>query len=242
MHDYLAGTGWTLDAPTNLITNLVIALQAGLLTLRVLPGARLESERFWGWFFAFMAVAALAGAVKHGYPPDPGLPMRFWAVVVSNTATVAAAGFAQLATVETLLGGAAARTWMQRIVVGQVGAACIGSMLWPGFTPALLCTVAGLTPILVVESVRSLLDRPGASAIASGFALTALGGIAYAMKTSPAPWLTYIDIAHLFTVASLAFIYLGVLERSGRELAGGAERTANGAANADSRGWSWLET
>jgi hypothetical protein len=214
-----AGTGSTPHASTTVVTNLVIAVQAVVLAVRVLPGSRSEAERYWGWFFGFMAVAALAGAVKHSYPPDPRLPMRFWGIVLSNTAAAAAAGFAQLATVETLIGRIAARLWLRRIVVAQVCAVWITSVLWPGFLPALVCTVAGLTPVLVAESVRSLRDRPGASAIASGFALTALGGFAYVLKVSPAPWLTYIDIAHLFTVASLALIYLGVLERAGPEFA-----------------------
>jgi hypothetical protein len=88
-------------------------------------------------------------------------------------------------------------------------------VLWPGVTPALVCTVAGLVPVLVAESALSLLDRPGASAMASGFALAALAGLAYVVKVSPTTWFSYIDIAHLFTVASLGLIYLGVLERTG---------------------------
>ncbi len=214
-------TGWTQHVSITVLTNLVIALQAAVLTLRVLPGSRSDAERYWGWFFGFMAVAALAGAVKHAYPPDPSLPPRFWGIIISNTASAAAAGFAQLATIETVLGGSAVRRWMQRVVILQVVGVWISTLMWPGFLPALVCTVAGLTPVLIVESACSLRDRPGASAIASGFALTALGGFAYVLKVSPAPWLTYIDIAHLFTVASLALIYLGVLERAGPELARG---------------------
>jgi len=105
-----------------------------------------------------------------------------------------------------------------------------------------VCSVAGLTPVLIAESVRSLLDRPGAGAIASGFALSALGGVAYVARVSPAPWLTYIDVAHLLTVASLALIYRGVMERAGPELAVAAGRAVQEPANTDPRGWPSLGT
>jgi len=51
-------------------------------------------------------------------------------------------------------------------------------------------------------------------------------------RPSSSPCVTYIDVAHLFTVAGLALIDRGVQERAGAE---------PDVPDADERGWSWLE-
>ncbi|MGD8277767.1 MAG: hypothetical protein PVH00_07065 [Gemmatimonadota bacterium] len=240
MNAALAQTDWAFRSPSTVVTNLVVATQAVILVRRLLPGARYENVRPWLFFFAWMAIAALAGAVKHGEIGSRPV-MWYWAVVVSNTAVVVASAFAELITVRTLIRNLRVRAWLERIIIAQIGVVFVTTVVRPDFLPAFVATVLGLTPVLLVESLRSLRDRPGASAIASGFALTAMGGLAYAFRISLAPWLNYIDIAHLFTVASLALIYRGVLERAGPDLAGEVDG-ADAAADADGRGWSWLGT
>jgi hypothetical protein len=238
-----AAPQWSLPVPTTVLTNLVIAAQCVVLTLRLLPRSRSDLGRPWVLFFACMSVAALAGAVKHGYPPETWQAMGFGAVVVSNTAIAVAAAFAERVTVQTVFRSGRVRAWLQRGIIAQAGVVCVWTVLRPGFLPALVSAVAGLTPVLVAESFRALRGRPGARAIAAGFALTAGSGLIYVLGISLAPWIGPIDLAHLSIVASLALIYRGVSERTAlADVYDGREVPARAAAGEDGRGWSWLRT
>jgi hypothetical protein len=238
-----AAPHWTLPVPTTVVTNLVIAAQCVVLTLRLLPRSRSDLGRPWVLFFACMSVAALAGAVKHGYPPETWQAMGFGAVVVSNTAIAVAAAFAERVTVRTVFRRGRVRAWLQRGIFAQAGVVCVWTLLRPGFLPALVSAVAGLTPVLVAESFRALRGRPGARAIAAGFALTAGSGFIYVLGISLAPWIGPIDLAHLSIVASLALIYRGVSERTAlADVIDGREVPARAAAGEDGPSWSWLRT
>ena len=234
MLEYWAATDAAFHSPSTVVTNLVIAMQAFVLAFRLLQRARTDVVRLWLLFFVFMALAALTGAVKHGeIVSRPAV--WYLAVIASNTFTVMAAAFAELATVRTLIGRGRGRWLLECAILAQIVVVFLISVFRPDFLPAFLATVAGLTPVMFIEWRESRRGRTGASPIARGFGLTAIGGFAYAMRITLAPWVTYIDIAHLFTVASLALIYRGVLERASAEL-----EPAEEPADSGDRGWSWL--
>ena len=92
--------GFVIRAPVTAGTNLVLAVQCVLYfrSLRAGPGAR---SRLWGGFFSMMAIATLAGVLKHGFQQqlsETGLLLVLW---VSNLASGIATYYAQRATAVT---------------------------------------------------------------------------------------------------------------------------------------------
>ncbi len=200
--------GLTIRAPVTAGTNLALAVQCALYfrSLKVGPGAR---SRLWSGFFLMMAIATLAGVVKHGFGhglSETGLFLVLW---VSSLTSGISTYFAQRASLVFHAPEHLERRF-ERLFLAQLILFLAGNVvLGPQLLLLILNTAVGLLPVIGVEARAFRRGHPGAGWIAGGLSLSILTGVVYAAALSVGPWLNHIDIAHLLMGASFWLMVRG---------------------------------
>ena len=204
--------GLVVHAPVSAGTNLVLAVQC-LFYRRRLRDETEARPRMWGAFFAMMAVATLAGVLKHGLRPELTEGAFLGILWISNVAGGLSTWFAQLATIRSRAGGHAVRP-LSRLVDAQL-AIFLAANAWIG--PEMLLLVAdtaiGLLPVIVVEARAWLGGRSEAGWVAAGLSVSIGTAGVYVTKLSVGPWLNHVDLAHLLLGVSFALIVHGARRR-----------------------------
>lgn len=200
--------GFTIRAPVTAATNLVLAVQCFLYfrSLRTESGAR---SRLWSGFFLMMAIATLAGVVKHGFKhelSDTGLFLVLW---VSSLTSGISTYYAQRATAAAHTRGQLKRRF-DRLFQIQLFVFLAGNVaLGPQMLLLVANTAAGLLPVIGVEAMAIRRGHPGSRWIAGGLSVSILTGAVYLVGLSLGPWLNHIDIAHLLMGVSFWLLVRG---------------------------------
>ncbi len=197
--------GFMIRAPVTAGTNLILAVQCVLYfrSLRAGPEAR---SRLWGGFFSMMAIATLAGVLKHGFQhqlSETGLLLVLW---VSNVTSGIATYYAQRATAVTHAPEHLKRRF-DRLFQVQFFVFLAGNVvLGPQILLLVVNMAAGLLPVLGVEAMALRRGHPGSGWVVGGLSLSILTGAMYVAELSIGPWLNHIDIAHLLIGVSFWLI------------------------------------
>ncbi len=197
--------GFMIRAPVTAGTNLVLAVQCVLYfhSLRAGPGAR---SRLWGGFFSMMAIATLAGVLKHGFQhqlSETGLLLVLW---VSSVTSGIATYYAQCATSVTHAPEHLKRRF-DRLFQIQFFVFLAGNIAWgPEMLLLVVNMAAGLLPVMGVEAMALRRGYPGSGWVVGGLSLSILTGAVYLAGLSIGPWLNHIDIAHLLMGVSFWLI------------------------------------
>ncbi len=197
--------GFVIRAPVTAGTNLVLAVQCFLYfrSLRARPEA---SARLWGGFFSMMAIATLAGVLKHGFQhqlSETGLLLVLW---ISNITGGIATYYAQRGTAVTHapehLKRRFDRLFQIQFLVFLAGNVALG----PEMLLLVVNMAAGLLPVIGVEAMALRRGYPGSGWVVGGLSLSILTGAVYLAGLSIGPWLNHIDIAHLLMFVSFWLI------------------------------------
>ena len=197
--------GLVIRAPVTAGTNLVLAVQCFIYfrSLRAGPGAR---SRLWGGFFSMMAIATLAGVLKHGFQhelSETGLLLVLW---VTNVAGGIATYYAQSATAAThapeRLKRRFDRVFQIQFLVFLAGNVALG----PEILLLVVNIAAGLLPVIVVEVMALRRGHPGSGWVVGGLSVSILTAAVFLAGLSIGPWLNHIDIAHLLMGVSFWLI------------------------------------
>ncbi len=202
--------GVRIRSPVTAGTNLALALQCAWYYTR-LRGSSGAVERHWARFFAGMSVATLAGAAKHGLPHV--LEAGAWASVLWTSSL--AAGWAVFEAQRAMIYQAARGG--HRVVLGRAAKAQLALLLGacltlgPRIDLLIAHTVLGLLPVMLLEAKAAARarERRRHARIAAGLAVSFLSGVAYGLGASFGPWLTHVDIAHVFMALSYHLIASG---------------------------------
>ena len=197
--------GFVIQAPITAGTNLVLAVQCFLYfrSLRARPEAR---SRFWGGFFSMMAIATLAGVLKHGFPhelSERGLLLVSW---VSSVTGGIATYYAQSATAVTHASEHLKRRFDRLFQIQLLVFLAVNVALGPQMLLLLVNIAAGLLPVIGVEAKALRRGHHGSGWIVGGLSLSILTGAVYLAGLSIGPWLNHIDIAHLLMFVSFWLI------------------------------------
>ena len=198
----------TMRAPVTAGTNLVLAVQCALYfrSLRAEPEAR---ARLWGGFFSMMAIATLAGALKHGFQHEMSEGVLLLVLWVSNLTGGLSTYFAQRASLVFHASDRLERH-VERLCQAQLLLFLAANvMLGPVLLLLLVNTAVGLLPLIGVEAVASRRGQPGAGWIAGGLSLSIITGAVYAAQLSVGSWLNHVDIAHLLMIVSFLLMVRG---------------------------------
>ena len=197
--------GFVIRAPVTAGTNLILAVQCVLYfrRLRAEPEAR---SRLWGGFFSMMAIATLAGVLKHGFQhqlSETGLLLVLW---VSNVTSGIATYYAQRATAVTHAPEHLKRRF-DRLFQVQFFVFLAGNVvLGPQILLLVVNMAAGLLPVIGVEAMALRRGHPGSGWVVGGLSLSILTGATYVAELSIGPWLSHIDIAHVLIGVSFWLI------------------------------------
>lgn len=201
--------GVTIWAPITVGTNLALCLQCAWYHA-LLRSAGPAARGFWGLFFLWMAVATLAGAVKHGLRPDLGpwaLSGVHWVSSVGGGLAVLSA---QRATIRRSPGRRAGR-WLERACTLQLLCYLVASTIFGPLVGVLIAnTAVGLFPVIFTEADRARRGVAGATWIAGGLGLSTLTALIYLFQISPAAWLSHVDVAHGLMGVSYWLVLQGV--------------------------------
>ena len=188
--------GLVIRAPVTAGTNLVLAVQCALYfrSLRGRPEAR---SKLWGGFFAMMAIATLAGVLKHGFHhtlSGTGMSLVLW---VSNIASGIATYYAQRATAVTHAPQHLQRRFDRLFQIQFFVFFAANVALGPQMLVLVGNMVVGLLPVIGVETMALRRGHPGSGWVVGGLFLSIPMGAVYLAGLSIGPWLNHIDIAHV---------------------------------------------
>ena len=199
--------------PVTVLTNLILAVLCGFLCRRLYrtetPAAATARNSYWARFFLFLAIATLAGAIKHGFHNYPGV-LYGSAVLVSILASGVATTFAQLATVETFVLRKNTRFSLRLAIYLQLAVFMVIGTTADGFLVAITNSAMGLIPVLLANIVAWRFAYAGSGWIAAGLLLSFFTGLIYVLQVSITPWLTHVDISHIVMMVSLVLISIGI--------------------------------
>jgi hypothetical protein len=200
--------GLVVHAPVSAGTNLLLAAQCYCYHRRFRGHAEAR-VRAWAAFFAMMAVATLAGVIKHGFRPELSAHAFLGILWISNVTGGVSTWFAQLATIQSWASDRA-RATAGRLVTGQlVLFLCANLLIGPEMLLLVADTAIGLLPVIVVETRAWLRGRSEGGWVAAGLTVSIGTAAVYVTQLSAGRWLNHIDIAHLLLGVSFAFIATG---------------------------------
>ena len=153
-----------------------------------------------------MAIATLAGVLKHGFRPELSEAGLFLVLWVSNVTGGIATYYAQRATAaahapEHLKRGFD-RLFKIQFFVFLEGNFALG----PEMLLLVVNMTAGLLPVIGVEAMAFRRGYPGSGWVVGGLSLSILTGAVYVARLSIGPWLNHIHIAHLLIGVSFWLI------------------------------------
>jgi hypothetical protein len=199
--------------PVTVLTNLILAALCGFLYRRLYraatPAATTARNSYWARFLLFLAIATLAGAIKHGFHNYPGV-LYGSAVLVSILASGVATTFAQLATVETFVLRKDTRFSLRLAIYLQLAVFIVIGSTTDGFLTATANSAIGLIPVLLANILAWRFAYAGSGWIASGLLLSFFTGLIYVVQVSIGPWFTHVDISHIVMMTSLILISRGI--------------------------------
>ena len=197
--------GFVIRAPVTAGTNLVLAVQCILYfrRLRARHGAR---SRFWGGFFAMMAIATSAGVLKHGFQHELSETSLLLVLWVSSVTSGIATYYAQRATAVTHAPEHLKRRF-DRLFRIQFFVFLVGNVaLGPQMLLLVVNMAAGLLPVFGVEAMALRRGHPGSGWIVGALSVSILTGSVYVAGLSIGPWLNHIDMAHVLMGVSFWLI------------------------------------
>ncbi len=197
--------GFVIRAPVTAGTNLVLAVQCFLYFRRLRAGTG-PSTRLWGGFFSMMAIATLAGALKHGFQhelSETGLLLVLW---VSSVTGGIATYYAQRATAVAHAPEHLKRRFDRVFQIQFFVFLSANVALGPDMLLLVVNLAAGLLPVIAVEAMALRKGHPGSGWVVGGLSLSILTGVVYLAGLSIEPWLNHIDIAHLLMAVSFWLI------------------------------------
>jgi len=199
-------------APVTAGTNLLLAVQCAVYFARSRTTDS-RRARWWGGFFAMMALATLAGVFKHGARQALSADGLTLMLAVSSLASGVATLLAQEA---TLISYARAGERLRLLIDVQLAFfIAVNVIFGPEMTFLIVNTAVGLLPVIVVEATRRRTVK-GGGLVAGGLALSLLTGLVYVGELAVGRWLNHIDIAHFIMGLSFYLIHrgLGASERA----------------------------
>ena len=221
--------GVTIQSPVTAGTNLVLSIECAYCAF-TLRGARSERRKGWALFFAAMALAALAGAPKHGlrHVLDGGpLAVVLW---TSSVASGVAVYFAQRATIASR---APRATWqrLERMIGVQAALFMAANVaLGPEILLLIAHSAVGLIPVIVVEALARRDGDEHGGWVASGLMVSLLTAFVYVFELSVGRWFNHVDVAHALLGVSFYLVLLGAPdsthERTRKRIGARARRLA----------------
>ncbi|MCH8958467.1 MAG: hypothetical protein IH835_03300 [Proteobacteria bacterium] len=199
--------------PVTVLSNLFLAVLCAFLCRQMYraesPAAAIARNSYWARFFLFLAIATLAGAIKHGFHHYPGV-LYGSAVLVSCLASGVATTCAQLATVETFVLRKNTRFSLRLAIYLQLAVFMVIGTAADGFLVATANSAMGLIPVLLANIVNWRFAYAGSGWIAAGLLLSFFTGLIYVFQVSIGPWFTHLDISHILMMVSLVLVGRGI--------------------------------
>jgi hypothetical protein len=200
--------GVTIRAPVTTGTNLLLCIQCAVYYRRLRTASEART-RLWAGFFASMAVATMAGVLKHGLPhelSESALSTVLWMSTISGGLSTYCAQRA------TLVSHAPPRLApaLEGVARAQL-CVFLGASVWvgPAILPLVVNTALGLLPVIFVEAAAFRRGHRSGGWIASGLLVSIGTGSTYVLSLSVEPWLNHIDLAHLLMGVSFFLIARG---------------------------------
>jgi|1185.fasta_scaffold41549_1 hypothetical protein len=197
--------GFPIHEPTTVFTDYIIS-GASIVFYFKMKGIKEEATHFWSYFFLFMGLSSFVGSFSHAlYAVHEGWGYKsFWlSMQVINGIAIY---YGQQATrVSVLATSPAKKTW-KLIYMIQLPVFIIAVFLFQNYTVTVIENALGLIPIMILHYKDK---RYFARTIANGIAISFITVIVRLSKFSIHVYFNYNDMAHVFILASLYYMYKG---------------------------------
>jgi hypothetical protein len=192
------------------ITDLLLAAEVLFLAGRMsaMPKARLSAAWFWNGVMLLMGIAALGGAINHGFFELSGLP-RYW-IERPDWIVLAAMTFCLLMTIAAQFFTARARRAILVIGLMQFAADSVLALR----TDSFLVVVLNYAPVMILMLVMNIIGLPkrtGSWQMIAGILVMFAASAVQAAGVDTFSPLDHNGIYHLVSMAGVALLYLGGL-------------------------------
>lgn len=204
--------GFKITEPVTTITDLLIAVTAFCICHFFKKHVNEKHILLWNFFFFFMAVSTLIGALSHGlkYYFNERVFIYFW--LSMHISSGIAMHFAQRATIEKHAKHSDNEAFYGNLIFLQIIVYVIAVFLFKNFVVVVINTFISLFPILVI-GFRDYFKNSFKSSLwlAIGISINFFPAIINGAKISLGEWFNYKDISHVLIAISISVMAYGIL-------------------------------
>ena len=206
--------GVALHQPVTAITDIILAIVClyFFFKLKQIKNPD-QSTKSWLWFYLFLSLASITGSCSHaffaihqGFGYDSlWLPMQLF--------NIFAAFSAQQATQYSVFKNSPNRNswkWFSLILITLFS---ISVFIFHNFLVVIIDSGLALIPVMIIHFIDSRKHKDS-QYIAWGIVILFITAIIHGAKLSINEYCTYLDIAHIFIIASLSVMLIGIKRKA----------------------------
>jgi len=206
--------GVAIHQPVTAITDIILAIVCFCFFLKLKQIKNPDqSTKSWIWFYLFLSLASITGSSSHaffavhrGFGYDSlWLPMQLF--------NIFAAFSAQQATLYSVFKNSPNRNtwkWFSLILITFFS---VSVFIFHNFLVVVIHSAIALIPVMIIHFIDSRKQKDSLY-IAWGIVILFITAIIHSAKLSINEYCTYLDIAHVFIIASLSVMLIGIKRKA----------------------------
>jgi len=170
-----------------------------------------RSAAYWKGFYVFLTCASFVGGCSHAFfEVHQGVGYKsFWFPM--QWFNIASAFCAQQATLHSILKNSPNKQIWKWSYIIQVVLFSIAVIVFSNFLVVIIYSAIALIPVMVIHFKNK---EKGSEWIGWGIVILFFTGIVNGTKVSINEYFTYLDIAHVFLIASFTLFYIGIKQKA----------------------------
>lgn len=202
--------GIYIHEPGGFITDMMIAVFC-LSALFRLPQPKDDFQKYWSLFIVMIGFGGLGGAVVHGFPTVLGEELFFWLWGLKNVFISVGNWFAVYVILAVLYPRQKKR--IHTVLVAKMVVVNLVMFYTFSFVP-IVVDIALTYGLVIYFSGKLILPINAYKTIRTAFLIAFFSGFLYIFKVDiDEVWFSHKDLAHIFVIISIYFIYRAVKER-----------------------------
>lgn len=197
--------------PITVLTDLILTIICLYFFFR-LSNKKLKVEtRFWKYFFLWISLSTLLGAIAHGlfYYIEGNIHLAVW--LLMQVFSGLAVYFAENSTIRYFF-SQPRQNALLKIVTTKLLIMLLATFYFQNYSVVIINTAIGFLTILYFKTRHFLNGNSASGFIAGGIILAIFTAVVHGLKWSLSDWFNHNDISHVIMMFSLWSIFLGVVK------------------------------
>lgn len=204
--------GLNITEPVTVFTDFFVSAVAFFICRRFKKHTDKPSFLYWNFFFFFIGLSSLVGALSHGLKFYVSERVFVYLWLTMQVLTGVAMYFAQRSTVATFFKNTDSEAFLKNIIFFQLFVYIIAVFLLKNFIVAVIITAISLLPIMIKNFGNYFFSKSKSSLwLAIGIMIAFFPAIVNGAKLTINDWFNHKDISHLLIAFSISVMAYGLL-------------------------------